>query len=72
MTVNQLRKELHLSQLELSIQSQVSPAMIVAIERYGYKPGPAVRSKIAAALGVKESLLWPDVQSNEVVTNGNN
>ena len=64
MIVNQLRKwrlKLSYSQLKLSVAAGVSPAMLVAIERYGYLPGPDVRVKLANALGISEAMLWPDV-----------
>ena len=64
MVVNQLRKwrlSLGYSQLELSVVAEISPVMIVSIERYGYLPGPDVRARIAAALNVSETTLWPDV-----------
>jgi len=60
--LRQLRLRLSYSQLELSVAAEVSPAMVVAIERYGYTPGPDVRAKIAKALGVSESTLWPGLE----------
>jgi transcriptional regulator with XRE-family HTH domain len=62
----QLRKKLQFSQLELSIVAQVSPAMVSAVEKYGYVPGVEVRAKLAGALGVKESVIWPEIETAEV------
>jgi hypothetical protein len=30
-----------------------------AMERWGHLPGPAVRERIAAALGVSAATIWP-------------
>ena len=48
------------SQLKLSVVAGISPAMIVAIEKYGYIPGPWVKAKLVKALGVSEATLWPN------------
>jgi len=32
----------------------------VATERWGYVPSPAVRQRLAAALGVEVRDIWPD------------
>ena len=64
MEFNQLRNSrvaCGYSQLQLSVVAQVSPAMIVAVEKYGYMPGPWVRSKLAKALGVSAEKLWPSL-----------
>jgi transcriptional regulator with XRE-family HTH domain len=61
-----LRKKLQISQLELSVVAQVSPAMISAVEKYNYIPGVKVRTKLAGALGVKESMIWPEIETPEV------
>lgn len=55
------RKRLDYSQMELSIAAGISPAMIVAIERYGYLPGPEVRAKLAKTLNIEEATLWPSL-----------
>ena len=54
------RIKLGFRQQELAVQAGISPALIVAIERYGHLPGTDVRAKLAKALGVRESLLWPE------------
>ena len=68
MVVNQLRKwrlKLSYSQLKLSVAAGVSPAMVVAIERYGYLPGPDVRGRIATALGISEAVIWPSLEVSD-------
>jgi len=71
MEMNQLQNRrfaLGYSQLKLSVIAGVSPAMIVAIEKYGYMPGPWVRSKLVKVLGVSEAILWP--KTKEVIKDG--
>ena len=60
-----LRNARGYSQLKLSVIAGISPAMIVAIEKYGYVPGPWVRSKLTAALGVSEASLWPKLNNDK-------
>lgn len=54
-----LRKKRGFSQQQLSIIAGMSPATIVAIEKYGYVPGPWVRKKLARALQSSEARIWP-------------
>ena len=64
MEMNKLRNRriaLGYSQLKLSVVAGISPAMIVAIEKYGYMPGPSVRAKLIKVLGVSEAILWPSL-----------
>jgi transcriptional regulator with XRE-family HTH domain len=61
-----LRKKLQFSQLGLAVSAQVSPAMVSAVEKYNYIPGAKVRTKLAGALGVKESMIWPEIETAEV------
>ena len=57
--LRQIRKECGFRQQELAVRAGVSPALLVAVERYGHTPGPGVRGRIATALGVPEALVWP-------------
>lgn len=69
MTFNQVRrcrKVLDFKQQELAVQAHISPALLVAVERYGYLPSPEVRAKLAKALNTSESVLWPDIEATEV------
>lgn len=70
MTFNQVRryrKELGFKQQELAVQASVSPALLVAVERYGHLPGSEVRAKLSKSLKVSEGVLWPSLK---VVSNG--
>lgn len=58
--VRHTRKRLGLSQLALAIRAGVSPATLVAVERYGYRPTEPVRQRIADALGRRQDALWPE------------
>ena len=51
-----------MTQLELTIKAHVSPAMVVAIENYNYKPSPEVRAKIANALHTSPESIWPETE----------
>jgi len=51
----------------LSVSAHVSTATIVAIEHYGDVPAARTREKIATALGMSESVIWPSL---EVVSDG--
>ena len=61
------RQKLGFTQQELVQAAGVSIATIVLIERYGHLPGEDVRARIADALGVPESVIWPSI---EVVSDG--
>jgi DNA-binding XRE family transcriptional regulator len=63
--IRELRKRVGMGQQELSVLAGTSPAELVRIERYGHCPGSAVRQKIAAALGVSEAAIWPDLHEEE-------
>lgn len=56
-----LRNALGYSQQQLAIMAKISPATIVAIEKYGYMPGAWVRKKLARALKVPETSVWPEL-----------
>lgn len=51
----------------LSVAAHVSTATIVAIELYGDIPAAKTREKIARALNVSSTTLWPTL---EMVNNG--
>ena len=60
--LRQLRLSHGLAIYGLAVRAQVSPTIIGAIERWNYRPGPLVRQRLAAALGVAESEIWPEPQ----------
>lgn len=65
MKQNSLRKwrlKLEFSMQELAVKAHVSPATINTIERYGHFPRADTRSRIAAALGISESVIWPSLE----------
>lgn len=64
------RQKLRFTQQELTQAAGVSIATIVLIERYGHLPGEDVRGRIAAALGVSETTLWPSLTEAEVLSDG--
>lgn len=51
---------------ELAVKAGTSPSMLVAIEKYGHLPGPDLRERIAAALGVAEGAIWPGLAREEM------
>jgi len=58
--LQRLRKDLGFAQQAVAVRAGVSPTLVVAIERYGYRPTAAVQQRIAAALGCSPSEVWPD------------
>jgi transcriptional regulator with XRE-family HTH domain len=44
----------------VAARCRVNPSLLSGIERYDYLPSVAVRERIAAALGVEVSEIWPD------------
>jgi len=62
--LKQLRQGRGLAQYGLATLARTSPSTIVATERWGYVPSPAVRQRLAAALGVAVWDIWPDEESD--------
>jgi DNA-binding XRE family transcriptional regulator len=58
--LKELRQAKGLAQYGLATLAQTSPSTIVATERWGYVPSPAVRQRLAVALSVSERDIWPD------------
>ena len=64
---NYLRKwrlEMKFSMQELAVRAHVSPATINTIEHYQHYPRADTRSRIATALGISETTLWPNLESD--------
>ncbi len=57
--VREFRKAQGLAQLALAVRAGLSPATLVAVERYDYRPTAGVRNRIAAALGREADEVWP-------------
>jgi DNA-binding XRE family transcriptional regulator len=45
----------------VAARAGVSPTTLCAIEKWGYCPTAGVRQRIAAALGVTEREIWPEL-----------
>src|SRR5262245_61881400 len=58
-----LRLRRQLAQVALAVVAGVSPSLVVAVERYGHRPRPETRARLARALGVSETTLWPPTES---------
>ena len=55
-----LRQEHELALWGLAARAGVSASTLSAIERWDYLPTPPVRQRIAEALGVEPSAIWPE------------
>jgi DNA-binding XRE family transcriptional regulator len=55
-----LRREHGLALWGLAARAGVSASTLSAIERWDYLPTPPVRQRIADALGVEASAIWPE------------
>jgi DNA-binding XRE family transcriptional regulator len=55
-----LRVAKKLSVWGLAARAKTSATTVSAIERWGYRPGQDLSQRIAAALNVKVSDIWPD------------
>lgn len=65
--VRRLRRERGLTQSELGVRAGVSPTTVSLIERQDdYNPAPRVKRRLAEALGVSISTLWPTVEAEAV------
>ena len=59
--IKELRQGLGLSQTALSAAIQCTPPYLIFMEKHGYVPQAALRRRVAAALGVTETDVWPDL-----------
>lgn len=57
--VRKARQHLGLAQAALGVLAKVSPGLVCHVELYGYRPSPAVRDRLARALGTTAADLWP-------------
>jgi len=64
--LKKIRTEKHLALWGLSTISGVNPTLLSAVEKHNYKPGFAVQTRIAMALGVDVSEIWPINEEKEV------
>jgi transcriptional regulator with XRE-family HTH domain len=59
--LRRLRQAQGLALYGLAALARVSPTTLSGIERWGYQPTARVRQRIAAALGVTERDIWPQL-----------
>jgi len=59
--LRKMRSRLVFSQAELAKAAHCSRATIILIERLNHYPSAEVRSRLAAALGMSEAVLWPSL-----------
>ena len=65
-----LRKRLGFSQVGLAEAAHCSRATIIIVERLNHYPTAGVRSRLATALGVSETTLWPQLKASLETTEG--
>jgi len=63
--LREFRREHGLALWGLAARTGVSTSTLSAIERWDYLPTPPVRQRIADALGVEASAIWPECGSTE-------
>lgn len=56
-----IRRTTGLALWGLAARAGVSATTLSAVERWGYLPGPDVRSRVAEALGVDVPAIWPEL-----------
>jgi DNA-binding XRE family transcriptional regulator len=61
--LRRLRKGQGLSLWGLAVCVGTSPTTLSAIEKWGYRPGAALCERIATALGVSVSDIWPESEA---------
>lgn len=57
--LRELRCQRGLAQQAVAVAAGTNVPTIVAIERYGYVPQNDLRQRIAKAVGVEETAIWP-------------
>ena len=61
--LKELRCRRGLAMWAVAAQSRVNPSLLSGIERYDYLPGATVRERIADALEVTITDIWPELSS---------
>lgn len=59
--IKRLRQGLGLSQAGLAAVVQCTTPYVIFMEKHGYVPQADLRRRVAAALGVDEATVWPDL-----------
>jgi lambda repressor-like predicted transcriptional regulator len=60
--LQQVMKEKKMRTIDLMYKAGCSFYTIYGVLRHGHKPKPAVRERIAQALGVTPTGIWPDTE----------
>jgi transcriptional regulator with XRE-family HTH domain len=60
----EIRTQSNFKLRELAIRARVSASTLSDIERYGYVPRLTTQQKIAQALDVEATIIWPETQSS--------
>ncbi|MEW6143365.1 MAG: helix-turn-helix domain-containing protein [Chloroflexota bacterium] len=63
--LRKLRRRLSYSQAELAEKAHCSRATIILVERLCHYPTRKVRNRLASALGVSESVIWPSLEASD-------
>jgi DNA-binding XRE family transcriptional regulator len=58
--LRELRRGQRLPLWGVAVRAGTTPTTLSAIERWGYRPGAALCERIATALGVHVSDIWPE------------
>ncbi len=58
--LRELREARGLAQQGLAVLAQVSPGLVVMVEKWGYRPTERVRERIAAVLQCPPDEIWPE------------
>jgi DNA-binding XRE family transcriptional regulator len=61
--LRELRRGQRLPLWGLAVRAGTTPTTLSAIERWGYRPGAALCPRIATALGVPVSDVWPESEA---------
>jgi DNA-binding XRE family transcriptional regulator len=61
--LRELRRGQRLPLWGLAVRAGTTPTTLSAIERWGYRPGAALCARIATALGVPVSAIWPESEA---------
>jgi len=62
--LKEVRKAQGLAMYGLAAAADCSPATIVFIERYGHNPRPDTKQRLAKALGVEVTDIWPSEEGS--------
>jgi DNA-binding XRE family transcriptional regulator len=61
--LRELRQGQRLPLWGLAVRAGTTATTLSTIERWGYRPGAALRERIARALGVSTNDVWPELEA---------